>query len=172
MLELLMIRSLVAGDRLPDAPPGLAFRAFQRGDEHVWADIQSSTGQYRSASVELFECQFGTDFDSHSDRIAFVYSDTQPVAVAAAWTPEPSVSKDWGRIHWVAVRPLFQRRGIGAMIVQFCLCQLRDCGYRFAYLTTGATNLSAIRLYRTLGFAPRPRSPEERSTWSVINDSS
>lgn len=85
-------------------PDGCRVRRFAAGERTVWADIQASTGVYRSASPALFDREFGDDVAAHAARIIFIEAENEVVGVSAAWFPGPDVSATTGRVHWVATR--------------------------------------------------------------------
>ena len=75
---------------------------------------------------------------------------------------------DAGRVHWVAVRPSHQNRGLGSALVRATLNRIRELGYASAYLTTGSENHRAVELYCSLGFEPAPRNESERAAWERL----
>ena len=164
-LEVAMQRSLSGS-----LDPGdVCLRPFCEGEGPLWVEIQDSTGMYRSVSQHTFERDFGTSPSDREARIFFVERDRRTVATGAAWHPESGFSADWGRLHWIAVRPEFQRAGIGRGLTLALLEQLRVLGHSHAYLTTGSQNRAAIQLYRSVGFTPFLRSEEERQFWEACD---
>ena len=154
------------------APPGgCRFRPFRSGDRVRWTEIQASTGVYGAVGPDLFDREFGDRASDHAERILFVEVAGEAVGVSAAWYPTPDVGAAIGRVHWVAVLPEHQRRGLGRALVVATLRRLQELGYSSAYLTTGSENLPAIRLYQGLGFEPTPRTEEERSAWRALDPS-
>ena len=149
---------------LPLAAP-LDLRPFRAGDESLWVDLQMSTGVYRSISHETFSRDLGTDRSLHEERIVFVERQGVAVATGAAWLAKPPLSSEWGRLHWIAVRPEFHRRGIGRALCLALLDRMRSWGHSHCSLTTGSSNQRAIRLYRSIGFSAFPRTAEEREYW-------
>lgn len=136
----------------PAWPDGLRVRRYQHGDAAAWADIHESAGVYSSDSMDLFHREFGDHPELLGARQVFVEDDGEPVATGTAWIAAPRRSDDWGRLHWIAVRPSHQRRGIATALVRHLLGVFADLGCTRVFLTTGAENLKAIALYRTLGF--------------------
>ncbi len=149
-------------------PKGCCIRPFAAGDQSCWREIQSSTRVYGSVSSELFNREFGDCASDHAERIMFAEVAGETVGVSAGWYPGPDVAASTGRVHWVAVKPSHQRRGLGRALVVTTLRRLRELGYSSAYLTTGSENQPAISLYRSLGFEPVPRTAEERTEWQAV----
>ncbi|MHC4940771.1 MAG: GNAT family N-acetyltransferase [Planctomycetota bacterium] len=162
-----MIEVMMTLARLPSGPVELPARArlrpFAPGDRRRWVEIQESTGAYGSVSAEMFDREFG--YSDHADRILFVEMKGEPVGISAAWFPEAGMPDSAGRVHWVAVKPSHQGRGLGRALVLATLKRLRALGYESAYLTTGSENEDAIGFYRSLGFEPAPRNENERRFW-------
>jgi len=168
VIELLMLRpDLEAAN--PELPDGIRLVDFREGDAGLWVGIQADTGVYRSVSKRLFRAQFGDRVADHASRICVCYRDDDPIGTAAAWTPHDGAPDGAGRLHWVAVVPREQGRGVGTLLVLETLRRLRSLGYSSAYLTTGSENTGAIRLYRRLGFRAAPRSEEEQRAWERIS---
>jgi ribosomal-protein-alanine N-acetyltransferase len=57
-----------------------------------------------------------------------------------------------GRILNLAVRPDYRRKGVGKMLAQSILKELRTCGCKKIFLEVRASNTVAIRLYESIGF--------------------
>lgn len=149
-------------------PDDCHIRPFGPGDQNGWVELQSSTGVYGRVSSDLFEREFGDCSSDHAERIMFAEVAGEAVGVSAGWYPSPDVPASTGRVHWVAVKPSHQRRGLGRALVVKTLRRLHELGYSSAYLTTGSENLPAIGLYRSLGFDPVPRTAEERTAWQTV----
>jgi ribosomal protein S18 acetylase RimI-like enzyme len=163
-VEVAMRRGLV---RLPERslPDGVSLRWYRDGDESTWLEVQRATGIYGSIGPTLFVREFGAAPEHLAERQAFaVDSDGRAVGTATAWF-DPGGDPGLGRLHWVAVVPAWQRRGLGAALTCLACRRMVDLGHRSVYLTTGSTNGPAIRLYEGSGFAPWPRSEEEKAFW-------
>lgn len=108
-----MERPSLAG--LPRVPSSVQYvvRNYMPGDEIAWTDIQTEADQYNVIRADLFDQQFGSDPAALAARILIAVSGTgELVGTGAAWwgsSPEDL----WGRAHWLAVRPSWQRQGIG-----------------------------------------------------------
>jgi ribosomal protein S18 acetylase RimI-like enzyme len=142
-------------------------RGYEPGDATTWLFLQQSTGIYPPLDPSFFQREFSS---SPEGRQFFIMRDQQPVATGTAWHGEPLRTPDWGRLHWVAVHPQHQRRGLGFMLCRHLLAVIREFGCVGAYLTTGSENPAAIALYAKLGFMPRIRTPEEATFWASRRD--
>jgi ribosomal protein S18 acetylase RimI-like enzyme len=58
-----------------------------------------------------------------------------------------------GRVHWLAVVPEEQGKGLGALLLSVACERLRLLGFERAYLVTSPLRTAAIRLYKRFGFA-------------------
>ena len=139
--------------RRHDLPPGFSIRAFQPGDEESWLHIHERTGVYDPISPTLFATEFGDSPEELVDRQLFVVEPRgNAIATGTGWLPQADRPRALGRVHWIAVDPDYQRKGIGAGLVSELCLRLKARGYVGAYLRTGAANEPAISLYRSLGF--------------------
>jgi ribosomal protein S18 acetylase RimI-like enzyme len=165
-VEIVMYRDLEEGRTSPPVPEGYSLRWYRPGDEDLWFAIQSSTGIYGSISLDLFTREFGDDLEMLSARQCYLDdSRGRPVGTATAWVAGPGHGKDEGRVHWVAVIPEVQRRGLGTYLTRVVCGRLRELGAHRAYLTTGSRNVAAVQFYLGLGFLPQARSEQELRVW-------
>jgi ribosomal protein S18 acetylase RimI-like enzyme len=169
MVEICMTRRLGEAPRSLPPPEGYSLRWYRDGDRDAWQRIQSSTGLYDPVAPDLFEREFGDAPQLLPQRQCFV-EDASGVAVgtATAWIADPGEAPGQGRIHWVAVSPAHQRRGLGGYLTETACTRLRALGADTAYLTTGSGNVAAVQLYLGLGFRPEVRSPKERGAWRSL----
>jgi GNAT superfamily N-acetyltransferase len=151
-------------------PPGFTLRHYEPGDEKTWLAIHEATGVYDPIPSDLFDREFGGAPEQLPERQLFVISDDgTAVATSTAWFDPESPAPSPGRVHWVAVVPGAQRLGLGSALVCETCQRLAKLGHAGAYLTTGAENLPAIRVYLRMGFAADPRSDRERAAWREIH---
>jgi ribosomal protein S18 acetylase RimI-like enzyme len=169
MVEICMTRRLSEAPEATPIPDGYSLRWYREGDRDAWQRIQSSTGLYDPVAPDLFEREFGDAPDLLPQRQCFV-GDVRGVAVgtATAWIAAPGRAPGEGRVHWVAVSPGHQRRGLGRYLTEVACTRMRELGADTAYLTTGSENAPAVQLYLGLGFSPEVRSPRERDAWQAL----
>lgn len=167
-IEVVMERTTL--DNLPQSTEvaGCVIRGYQSGDEFTWTQIQTEADRHSTITSALFATEFGVDVRQLSDRILFAVVPTfGPVGTAAAWWGSSPMDR-WGRVHWVAVRPAWQRRGIGRSLLEAVLHRLRQLDHEAAFLTTSPVRLEALRLYRSLGFLPRIVGAFDREIWRKV----
>ena len=164
MLEVAMeARCMDLGE--PRFEPPYTVRAFQPGDATTWHRIQESTGIYGSLQEDLFAREFGREPPGR--RQLFLLHGKVPVGTGTAWHGPPRRADHWGRLHWMAIDPKHQRRGLATNLVRQLFKVFRERGCTGVYLTTGAENRPALALYRRLGLHPWIRSAEESRFWEV-----
>ncbi len=154
-------------DDLPSyqLPPGYSLRFYRPGDERLWVSLQAASDHYNDITAKLFVREFGDDVAGLASRQFFLVSNKQgPIGTASAWygrgdDPSP------GRVHWVAILPEFQGRGLAKPLLSSVCTRLRELGYADAYLTTSTVRVPAINLYLHFGFAPEPTSASEADAW-------
>lgn len=135
----------------PVLPDGFNFRFFTDGDEKYWARIESSVLEFDSA--EKAENYFNEVYLPFSDllkqRCIFVLNpEGMPVATAMAWIQNGS---PW--LHWVAVNPDYQGKGLGKAVIQKTLkiFSEKESG-RSVTLHTQTWSHKAVKIYNDLGF--------------------
>jgi len=94
----------------------------------------------------------------------------KPIGTGAAWFKESFEGARFGRIHWVAILPEFQGRGLAKPLMTMLCRRLRDLGHDRGYLTTAAERLPAIKLYLRFGFVPLIRTGVDESQWRNVMD--
>lgn len=143
--------------------PGISLRPMTGPDEAAaWTAVQRSAERFETIGDTLFDREFGGAEDEDAIPVRCLLAlDTETgeaVGTASAWHGgDPGArGRDWGRLHWVAVRPAYQRRGIARALVLECLYVLRALGHERAYLVTSTARTGAIALYTDLGFVTDP----------------
>jgi GNAT superfamily N-acetyltransferase len=162
-----MLRSNL--DKLPDfpLPPGFSFRWFRAGDEPEWVRIQTLSDQLNAISLKLFHSELSVSDLLPTTQFYLLAPNTAAIGTATAWSKELD-GKRIGRVHWVAVVPEFQGRGLGKAVLSFCCRRLRELGYDQAFLSTSSARIPAINLYLNFGFEPLIATDEERLVWNDV----
>ncbi len=135
-------------------PEGYAIRTYQPGDEDAWAALMCAVGEQPSpdAAKAEFIQRYLAD-ETLTDRIFFaVDAEGTVVGTAIAWDDGLRV------LHWLAVHPAHQGKGIGKALCQTALRLFRrEDNAAPVYLHTQPWSWKAILLYISLGFKIQPR---------------
>lgn len=133
-----------------DWPEGYGVRPYQAGDDRIWWDIHERADPiltHRTGSHREF---FGDDEEKLSARQFFLVApDGESIGTATAWLDSPEL----GRVHWVAIVPEFQGRGLAKPLLSHILLLLRELGHTSAVLETSTQRPRAIDLYEKFSFA-------------------
>jgi ribosomal protein S18 acetylase RimI-like enzyme len=171
VVEVRMVRELTDEGHNLELPEGYSLRWYRDGDRDAWQRIQRSTGIYEPLAPDLFDREFGEHRDLLPARQCFVeVAPGVPVGTATAWLGSLDNPYQQGRLHWVAVSPAHQRKGIGSYLTETACSRLREMGAGSVYLTTGSDNVGAVQLYLGLGFRPEVAGEVERLAWRSLVD--
>lgn len=139
---------------IPQAPwpEGYGIRPMTLDDVGLWTDIWRDAEPFLKISDELFREEFGDDLGAVPRR-CFIVTDPRGLGVGtiSAWYNREFRGKDYGRIHWVAVRPSYQGKGLGRAAMTHAMNKLAEWHDR-CYLWTSTERTGAVALYRSLGF--------------------
>jgi len=148
----------------PALPPGYIVRAYEPDDLSALATLLTrafgdSWGeeQVRRRLVEAPDVE-QIYVIAHQDRL---------VATASA-RMLPDVYPGSGYVHWVGADPVYQGKGLGALVSIRVLQHFRDAGLRDAVLETDDFRLPALRMYLRLGFVPEYRAPDHQRRWAHL----
>ncbi|NQU11681.1 GNAT family N-acetyltransferase [bacterium] len=167
-----MIRRHLDGVPQHAFPPPYTLRPYQPGDRAVWLDVhhQCYDAEGRiTIDPELYVKNFGTDEQVLAERQLFVFDrGNQPVGSLTAWWNDDYHGERFGQIHWVAIVPDDQGRGLAKPLLSAGLARLRALGHHNAWLGTQTTRVPAISLYLQFGFEPDIRTADDRAKWGVL----
>jgi len=149
-------------------PAGYSFQMYNRGMETDWIRIQDEADDYIKVDRELFQNEFGGRLEELPRRMLFLEHGSTPVGSATAWLDDINGEEGIGRLHWVAVVPEYQGRGLSIPMVTRTLSLFPSLGCSRAYLMTNAVRITAISLYLKLGFKPVIHSPGDQEAWEEI----
>ena len=159
-------------EHLPEfeLPAGFSLRRYQLGDEENWLQIHLAADRLQPITPDLFAREFGSDDALLSQRQYYLLApDSRPIGTASAWFKDDFEGRRFGRVHWVAIVPEFQGRGL-AKPLMFAVCRrLQELGHDCAYLSTSTARLQAIRLYLRFGFAPFIKTQEDAEAWKRLD---
>lgn len=136
-------------------PEGYTFTNFKKGDEGIWAEIETAVDEFDSVSeaLDYFEEEYGSHLDIFKKCCIFVENpEGKKIATATYWwLPTQGIKEPW--LHWIAVHPEYQGRRIGLAIVAEVMSRgIAFEGDRTHYLHTQTWSYKAIGVYQKLGF--------------------
>jgi len=143
---------------IPDypVPPPYTIRWYRPGDEEAWLRIEREAEKYFPIEDDLFEKQFGEYPDLLPERQCFICnSEGNEIGTATAWFYNDESGKSYGLVHWVAIIPQEQGKGLGKPLMSAVCNRLKELGYERACLNTSTGRIPAINLYQKFGFVPQ-----------------
>lgn len=141
----------------PLRAPDLGPEDHPEQDEASWVRLETACEEF--ATVDAGHSKFATEFRPHlarlRERMFFLCRKEggEVVGTASAWDKHID-GKLVGSLHWVAIHPDYQGRGLAKVVVGAALNRLREVGHTWAWLTTQTTSARAVKLYLRLGFVP------------------
>jgi len=168
-VSLTMTRPNLDGVPAYPVPAGHAIRPYRPGDERAWFRIQSAADRYNRITPESLRQEFGDDRSVLGRRLLFLYEPGgTAIGTAAAWFGDDRHAQDMGRVHWVAIDPAHQGRGLSKPLLSTVCTTLAEMGHDEAYLVTSSGRIAAIRLYLLFGFVPVTDAPDAAAAWSEL----
>lgn len=157
-------------DAIPQVPfpDGYGIRGMTVEDIALWTDIQRDAEPYFPIGAELFRSEFGDDLGALPWR-CFIVTDPKGLGVGtmSAWYNRDFHGEDWGRIHWVSVRPRCQGKGLAKAALSYAMNRLAEW-HRRAYLVTSTERVGAIALYLNFGFVPDLTPANAHAAWTDL----
>lgn len=176
-----------------ELPKGYRFSAFEPGFEARWARLQHLVGHVDSLqeAEEVFQSGFllgcGTDwaqprpperrdipaeafpcYEEMRRRLLFVTDAAGDVVGTGVLWPGRHFGIERQRLHWVAVHPDHQGRGIAKALVTRLLDLYNELGYAgYVYLTSQTWSYRALSVYGKFGF--RPYLGAKPPNWLSVN---
>lgn len=150
-------------------PKGYSFRWYQPGDETLWVEIYEKAEEYIKIDEALFWKEFGEDKPGLQQRMCFILDKNQQgIGTAATWFNSDYNGGDSGRVHWVAIIPAAQGKGLSKPLMTAVMQRMKKLGHLRAYLVTSSARIPAINLYLKFGFVPEIREKDDLKTWQAI----
>jgi ribosomal protein S18 acetylase RimI-like enzyme len=158
-------------DHIPafSCPSDYAIRTFVRGDERLWARIESLAGEFpnQEQALQHFEKEFGPFLSDMEDR-CFILEDRhgEAIGTATAWYGQFE-GEERGRVHWVGIIPSYQGRKLSKPLLSAVMARLaRD--HQKVYLDTQTTSYPAVNLYLSFGFVPYLVNESSQEGWLLM----
>jgi len=149
-------------------PEGYSFRMYTPGLETEWIRIQDEADDYIKVDKKFFEQEFHPHEEELPRRMVMLTHGDNLIGTATAWPDDIYGDPGTGRLHWVAIVPEYQGKGLAVSLTYFTLSLFPALGCSRAYLLTNAVRIPAISLYLKLGFKPVIGDPEEQRAWEEI----
>ena len=147
---------------------GFDIRKYRSNECHVWTRIQQKSETFFAIDDQLFHREFGNDYTAMEDRCFFLTSSKgDEIGTITAWWNESWRDQNWGRIHWVAIVPDYQGKGLSKPMMSVAMKQLKKSHDR-CFLTTSSRRLVAIKIYLEFGFCPDLESKNSVQAWSQL----
>ena len=169
LVNVRMVRENLEGVPPYELPEGYGLRWYVPGDEETWVRIHLEADGYTESSLALLAEEFGGDTEELKTRQYYLCDGAgRAFGTATAWMDEDYGGLRWGVVHWVAILPGMQGRGLAKPLMTAVLKRMRELGEERAYLVTATVRVAAINLYRAFGFAPEVRSAEDLALWKGL----
>ena len=151
-------------------PLGFAVRSYAPGDAATWAAIEAKAGPFATEADALahFETEFAPHAGQLPGRMLFLVGAAGPIGTTTAWFGEFK-GRRCGRIHWVAILPAFQGRGLAKPLLSAAMARIA-AKHACVYLTTETTSWRGINLYLGFGFEPVVETPLDREGWAIVEE--
>lgn len=160
-------------DNIPqyELGPDFSLQWYNKGYEKIWLDIHKAADKYHDFVDDFFTKQFGSDEKLLHQRQCYLFDkDNIPFATASAWFDNDYTGNEYGRVHWVAIIPQMQGKGLANPLLTIVCNRLRQLGHKRAYLGTSTARIPAINLYLKFGFKPHIRSDEDVQIWQKLKE--
>ena len=152
-----------------ELPEAFGLRWYHPGDEQHWIAVHDLADLYNRTDATVFREQFGEAEEALPERQCYLVSPNgRFVGTATAWFGEFPEGTPRGRVHWVAIVPEFQGRGLAKPLLSTVCSRLRELGCESAYLTTDTARIPALNLYWLFGFVPNLDTRKDRGAWQRL----
>jgi len=163
-----MYRPSLAGIPQFALPDGFSLSLFKPGQADDWLAVQQRAERIVRVTRKTFDDNFGHDLPAMADRSYFLLDAAgAPIGTATAWYDDSFHGRRAGRVHWVAVVPEFQGRGLAKPLMTAVMNRLAR-SHEAAYLITSTLRLAAIHLYLNFGFVPLVRDAKHPAAWEQV----
>jgi GNAT superfamily N-acetyltransferase len=152
-------------------PTPWTLRNYVSGNVDAWVRIQQAADTHQPISHAVFEQWFGAGREELSKRMLFLCDNRgHEVGTAASWYDDIGGDPAAGRIHWVAIAPEAQGKGLARPLIAATCRRMAELGHTRAYLTTEDVRVRAIKLYLEFGFVPDIMGEEDRAAWIRLKE--
>ena len=156
-------------------PMGFSLRLYRPGDEEAWVRIWRAADQalgvldQSNITIETWKSNFGIDPEGAARRCFFLIApDGRTIGTASAWYDYKYADLHWGRLHWVAIDPEFQGKGLCKPMLSVVLERMWALGHRRTILGTQTARLAAIKIYLDYGYMPDLSRKGAADLWKPV----
>ena len=152
-----------------DLPAPFRFRLFAPGDAHTWVAVQEAADPLNTIDLARFDREFGSDPAAMPERCFFLSDEHgEAIGTATAWYKDVEGERV-GLVHWVAIVPDYQGRGLAKPLLTAVMNRLAERHDR-VILNTDTPRLVAIKVYLDFGFVPDLRNDDDRRAWLMVRE--
>jgi ribosomal protein S18 acetylase RimI-like enzyme len=176
-----------------DLPKGYSFAKYKRGYEKQWAQLQYEVEE--TDTLEEAELAFKREFldgksmdwinkannrtettniedslffDQMYERMTFIVDDRDKVVGTGCVWGGKMFGKELQRLHWIAVSPEHQGKGLAKALVSKLLDIYNELDYSgYIHLTSQTWSYKALNIYMKFGF--KPYFGEKPQNWNAVN---
>ena len=163
-------------------PEGYHFAVFTPEDEEAWVQLQTIVTHVENPDQgrQIFRkeflqadaqtpCEECLGYGETVRRTVLVKDNADTLVGAATLWMGDTFGEVWQRVHWVAVHPEHQGKGLAKCLVARMLALYGEQGYQTPiYLTTQTKTYRAVRVYAQMGFVPY--MGEKPANWTYRSD--
>ncbi|MEM8861745.1 MAG: GNAT family N-acetyltransferase [Chloroflexota bacterium] len=144
-------------------------RFFEDGESSTWIELQQASDPFFTATADILNKTMPGSTEYRAERIMFLVDPAgHDIGSIAAWQTTEITEEEIGQIHWVAILPEAQGRGLSVPMLGAACHRLQEMGHRQACLSTNMKRLPAVNLYLKFGFKPQLDSEEQKIGWEKI----
>jgi len=157
-------------ENIPDIPfpEGFSIRNYRPGEGHIWTRIQRAAEPFIKMDDGLFDREFGHHLEVMPNRSFFVITDDgEEIGTITAWWNSNWKGMEWGLIHWVAIHPDYQGRGLSKPAMTVAMKRLKRSHDR-CFLNTSTQRIVAIKVYLDFGFYPYLEAENSQEAWTEV----
>jgi GNAT superfamily N-acetyltransferase len=163
-LEVRMVHEKLADTPVFACPEPYKFEFYKAGREQDWLRIHQLSDQWNVFTPLVFADQFGKGKKLlKTCQYYLIDSGGVPIGTATAW--KDARTEYSGRVHWVAILPEFQGKGLAKPLLSTVCQNLLAAGHTKGCLSTTTARVPAINLYLKFGFHPLIQSEEDALNW-------
>ncbi|MBN2091224.1 GNAT family N-acetyltransferase [candidate division KSB1 bacterium] len=152
-----------------DLSENFYFQWYQSGDEKIWLDIHDLAEKFiPNMNLKLYHEQFDHPELLNQRQVFMLGRNQQAIGTSTAWYKDDYDGQSIGRVHWVAIIPEFQGKGLAKPLMSLTLKRLAELGHTRAYLSTSSGRVAAIKLYLKFGFKPVIKQENDHYIWKKL----